>query len=222
MRHRRRRRRWSPSGRARSTPRLRTAMSPACTARPASGQPPANSATHSTSKTAISSGSKSTRAVACDKGVFVAQVVGGSMEPAIPDGAWCLFRAPVAGTRQGKTVLVQLRDATDPETGQRYTVKRYKSEKVTGRRLLAPREDHPRAHQPGLRADCAHRRGRGRTSGNRRAGRSAGRLRHGPGTARTAPGVAPRGVRPRSGLEEDCVIHPLPQLVLRHACARSR
>jgi SOS-response transcriptional repressor LexA len=32
--------------------------------------------------------------------------------------------------RQGKIVLVQLRDATDPETGQRYTVKRYQSEKV--------------------------------------------------------------------------------------------
>jgi SOS-response transcriptional repressor LexA len=64
------------------------------------------------------------------KGMFVAQVVGKSMEPAIPDGAWCLFRAPVEGTRQGKTVLAQLRDATDPETGERYTVKRYASEKA--------------------------------------------------------------------------------------------
>ena len=64
------------------------------------------------------------------KGMFVAQVVGKSMEPAIRDGAWCLFRGPVEGTRQGKIVLVQLRDATDPETGQRYTVKRYKSEKA--------------------------------------------------------------------------------------------
>ena len=63
-------------------------------------------------------------------GMFVAQVVGKSMEPAIADGAWCLFRAPVEGTRQGKIVLVQLRDASDPETGQRYTVKRYKSEKA--------------------------------------------------------------------------------------------
>ena len=64
------------------------------------------------------------------KGMFVAQVVGKSMEPAIRDSAWCLFRAPVEGTRQGKIVLVQLRDATDPETGQRYTVKRYRSEKA--------------------------------------------------------------------------------------------
>ena len=63
-------------------------------------------------------------------GMFVAQVVGKSMEPAIPDGAYCLFRAPVEGTRQGKTVLVQLREAADAETGQRYTVKRYESEKA--------------------------------------------------------------------------------------------
>ncbi len=63
------------------------------------------------------------------RGMFVAQVVGKSMEPAIPDGSYCLFAAPVEGTRQGKTVLVQLRDAADPETGQRYTVKSYMSEK---------------------------------------------------------------------------------------------
>ena len=63
-------------------------------------------------------------------GMFVARIAGRSMEPAIPDGAHGLFRAPVRGTRQGKTVLVQLRDATDPETGARYTVKRYESEKT--------------------------------------------------------------------------------------------
>ena len=63
-------------------------------------------------------------------GMFVAQVVGRSMEPGIEDGSYCLFAAPVTGSRQGRTVLVQLRDATDPETGHRYTVKRYESEKV--------------------------------------------------------------------------------------------
>jgi len=66
-------------------------------------------------------------------GMFVAQVVGKSMDPAIPHGSYCLFAAPVAGTRQGKTVLVQLRDATDPESGERYTVKRYESEKAKHR-----------------------------------------------------------------------------------------
>jgi SOS-response transcriptional repressor LexA len=63
-------------------------------------------------------------------GMFVAQVIGKSMEPAIPDGSYCLFASPVEGSRQGKTVLVQLRDAVDPETGERYTVKRYESEKI--------------------------------------------------------------------------------------------
>ena len=63
-------------------------------------------------------------------GMFVARVAGRSMEPTIPDGAWCLFAAPVTGSRQGKTVLVRLRDAVDPETGARYTVKRYESDKT--------------------------------------------------------------------------------------------
>ncbi len=62
-------------------------------------------------------------------GMFVSQVSGRSMEPTIPDGAWCLFAAPVTGSRQGRVVLVQLRDATDPETGERYSVKRYESRK---------------------------------------------------------------------------------------------
>ena len=63
-------------------------------------------------------------------GMFVAQVVGKSMEPRIPDGAYCLFASPVTGTRQGRTVLVRLRDAVDPDTGERFTVKRYRSEKT--------------------------------------------------------------------------------------------
>jgi type I restriction enzyme R subunit len=63
------------------------------------------------------------------RGMFVAQVVGKSMELVIPDGSYCLFSSPIEGTRQSKTVLVQLRDSADPETGQRYTVKRYQSNK---------------------------------------------------------------------------------------------
>jgi SOS-response transcriptional repressor LexA len=64
-------------------------------------------------------------------GMFVAKVVGKSMEPGIPDGSYCLFSSPVGGgAREGRTVLVQLRDSPDPETGERYTVKRYTSEKV--------------------------------------------------------------------------------------------
>jgi phage repressor protein C with HTH and peptisase S24 domain len=63
-------------------------------------------------------------------GMFVAQVVGKSMEPRIPDGAYCLFSSPIAGTRHGRAVLVQLRDGADPETGERYAVKRYESVKA--------------------------------------------------------------------------------------------
>jgi hypothetical protein len=62
--------------------------------------------------------------------MFVAQVVGKSMEPTIPNCSYCLFRAPVTGTRQARIVLVQLRDSIDPDNGERYTVKRYLSEKV--------------------------------------------------------------------------------------------
>ena len=63
-------------------------------------------------------------------GMFVAQVVGKSMEPRIPDGSYCIFRSPVEGTRQNKIVLVQHYRIEDPETGGSYTVKRYKSEKA--------------------------------------------------------------------------------------------
>jgi ATP-dependent helicase YprA (DUF1998 family) len=62
-------------------------------------------------------------------GMFVARVVGHSMEPRISDGAMCLFAAPVTGSRSGRIVLAQLADAKDPETGFRYTVKKYSSEK---------------------------------------------------------------------------------------------
>lgn len=66
------------------------------------------------------------------RGMFVAQIIGKSMEPRIPDGSYCLFSSPVEGSRQGKIVLVQLRSETDPESGARYTVKRYESEKSHG------------------------------------------------------------------------------------------
>ena len=64
------------------------------------------------------------------EGMFVAQVVGRSMEPRIPDGAYCLFTSPVTSSRQGRTVLVRMRDEVDPETGERFTVKRYRSAKM--------------------------------------------------------------------------------------------
>jgi len=64
-------------------------------------------------------------------GMFIAQVVGESMNRRIPNGAWCLFAKPPGGTRNGKIVLVQHHDIEDPDTGGSITVKRYYSEKRT-------------------------------------------------------------------------------------------
>jgi len=66
-------------------------------------------------------------------GMFVAQVVGKSMEPLVPDGSYCLFAGPVTGSREGRVVLVALRDQADPETGERFTIKRYSSKKSEAR-----------------------------------------------------------------------------------------
>ena len=73
-------------------------------------------------------------------GLFVAQVAGESMNRRIPNGAWCLFRANPAGSREGKVVVVQHRGIADPETGGQYTVKVYASEKE-------PAEDGGWRHQ---------------------------------------------------------------------------
>lgn len=59
------------------------------------------------------------------EGMFVAHVEGQSMEPRIRDGSLNVFRAPVAGSRQGKIVLVELIGVHE-----RFTVKRYTSEKA--------------------------------------------------------------------------------------------
>jgi SOS-response transcriptional repressor LexA len=58
------------------------------------------------------------------KDMFVARVVGRSMLPLIPDGALCVFRRGVVGSRNGRLVLVEAQGTAD-----RYTVKRYRSEK---------------------------------------------------------------------------------------------
>ena len=59
--------------------------------------------------------------------LFVAHVVGRSMEPRIPDGSLNLFRLHPVGSRQGKILLIQRFGVLD-ETA-RYTVKRYTSRK---------------------------------------------------------------------------------------------
>lgn len=60
------------------------------------------------------------------EGMFVARIVGRSMEPRIPDGSLCVFRKFGAGSRNGKLVLVEHMGGG---TNDRYTVKRYESVK---------------------------------------------------------------------------------------------
>jgi type I restriction enzyme R subunit len=59
------------------------------------------------------------------RGLFVARVVGESMNRRIPNGSYCMWRAPVEGGRSGRVVLVESRAISDPDTGGSYTVKRY-------------------------------------------------------------------------------------------------
>jgi len=66
---------------------------------------------------------------ALNKDMFVAKVVGKSMEPTIPDGSYCVFRFDKGGTRNGLVVLVECHLVSDPETTRQFTIKRYKSEK---------------------------------------------------------------------------------------------
>jgi phage repressor protein C with HTH and peptisase S24 domain len=56
--------------------------------------------------------------------MFVARIVGHSMEPTIPDGCLCVFRAGVSGSRSDRLVLAEDRESNA------FAVKRYKSEKV--------------------------------------------------------------------------------------------
>jgi SOS-response transcriptional repressor LexA len=68
--------------------------------------------------------------------LFVARIQGRSMEPRIPDGSLCVFRQGVTGSRQGRLVLVE---QFGGGANDRYTVKRYASEK-------AKREDGTWSH----------------------------------------------------------------------------
>jgi SOS-response transcriptional repressor LexA len=69
--------------------------------------------------------------------LFVARIVGRSMEPKIPDGSLCVFRQGVTGSRQGRLVLVE---QLGGGANDRYTVKRYSSEKTQ-------REDESWSHE---------------------------------------------------------------------------
>jgi len=65
------------------------------------------------------------------RGMFVARVDGESMNKRIPNGSWCLFKLNPVGTRQGKVVVARHHSIDDPDTGGRYTIKVYQSEKAS-------------------------------------------------------------------------------------------
>lgn len=60
--------------------------------------------------------------------LFAGHVVGHSMEPRIPAGSLCVFRANVTGSRNNRLLLVE--NFGLPEHGGRYTIKRYRSIKT--------------------------------------------------------------------------------------------
>lgn len=64
------------------------------------------------------------------KGMFICQVIGESMNQVIPNGSWCLFKADPGGSRNGLITLVQMMNYTDPDYGSNYTIKEYSSKKT--------------------------------------------------------------------------------------------
>jgi SOS-response transcriptional repressor LexA len=79
-------------------------------------------------------------AIQVRKGMFVARVIGRSMERLIPDGAYCLFQFKAPQMRNDMVGLFQLHTAEDPEQGGSFTVKRLK---------LSTRQDSKEGSQRG-------------------------------------------------------------------------
>ena len=83
------------------------------------------------------------RGVAVRKGLFVVQVSGASMEPKIPDGAFCLCERPWPAPDPGQIGLFVVHDRADPEAG-RFTIKEYAPSVVGARVRGALRSRNPR------------------------------------------------------------------------------
>ena len=64
-----------------------------------------------------------------NRNMFVVQASGHSMEPRIQDGDYCVFNRNVAGSRNGKIVLVQHHSFYDDDSGGAYSIKQYSSSK---------------------------------------------------------------------------------------------
>lgn len=64
--------------------------------------------------------------------LFALQIVGQSMEPRISDGDICIFRrgSALAGSRNGRIMLVKHHGIRDADTSGQFTIKRYESERI--------------------------------------------------------------------------------------------
>ena len=82
------------------------------------------------------------------KGLFVAQVVGDSMDKVAPKGAWCMWQdlsaAGVAAHVSGEDLVVVRPGGGDPELGE-YTFKQLVE--VKGEYVLVPKSNNPE-HRP--------------------------------------------------------------------------
>lgn len=59
------------------------------------------------------------------RGLFLVQVVGRSMEPKVPDGAWCLCSRPWPNPGTGQIGIFLRSPSTEPEGGGTFTLKQY-------------------------------------------------------------------------------------------------
>jgi SOS-response transcriptional repressor LexA len=64
--------------------------------------------------------------------LFALRIVGHSMEPRISDGDICIFRrgSALAGSRNGRIMLVKHHGIRDADTNGQFTIKRYESERI--------------------------------------------------------------------------------------------
>jgi superfamily II DNA or RNA helicase/SOS-response transcriptional repressor LexA len=61
---------------------------------------------------------------------FACKVIGESMNKRIPNGAICIFKKNVEGSRSGKILLIENFDIQDPDFDSAFTVKTYASQKI--------------------------------------------------------------------------------------------
>lgn len=81
--------------------------------------------------------------------MYVAHVIGHSMEPQIPDRSLCAFRSHVVGSQDGKILLIEQYGESG---GNRYTVKRWHIARPcrpggVPRSCVVTRKNDPRIHQ---------------------------------------------------------------------------